>query len=192
MVLDGGVAPKGWGLAVVKLLEKDGRDGTKWSDYRCISLVSCVAKLFERVMKVRVEQRVHKHATSARQYGFRGGYSMDDALLAFAATTGMGQTNEEFGALRYTCFLDVRRAFPTMDRRAMLVRLYKKGKVTGRVWRILANMYQSVHSQIWVGDAKGQQYEVGTGAREGSVLSPICYSAGMDHARAAQGEIGGG
>jgi hypothetical protein len=119
---------------------------------------------------------------------------MDDALLAFAATSGMGQTNEEFGSLRYTCFLDVRRAFPTMDRRAMLVRLYKEGKVTGRVWRILANMYQSVHSQIWVGEAKGQQYEVGTGAREGSVLSPICYSAfidGMINAvEAAKGEDG--
>ena len=180
MVLQSGEAPQEWGTAVVKLLEKPGRDHAKWTGYRCISLVSCVAKLFERCMKVRIEMRVHKHATSDRQYGFRPGWAAEDALLAHAATTGMGKTEGEAGGKVYSCYLDVRRAFPSMDRRAMLVRLYKEGKVTGRVWRVVANMYKDVKSQIWQGEAKGPTYNVGTGAREGSVLSPICYSAFID------------
>ena len=136
---------------VLMLLEKPGRDHEKWTGYRCISLVSCVAKLFERCMKVRIEMRVHKYATSDRQYGFRPGWSAEDALLAHVATTGMGKAESDASDKVYSCYLDVRRAFPSMDRRAMLVRLYKEGRVTGKVWRVVANMYKDVKSQIWQG-----------------------------------------
>jgi len=58
-VLDSGVMPKAWQIAVIKPLYKSG-DRTDWSNYRLISLTSCVGKLSESVLAFRISSAFDK------------------------------------------------------------------------------------------------------------------------------------
>jgi len=95
------------------------------------------------------------------------------------------------GQNTYVAFLDIRKAFPTTFRAAMLTRLHKLlSKLPGgldqrksKIWRIIHNMYENVFSFVRVDNdvvADSDEYEVSHGVREGSVLSPLIFTVFID------------
>ena len=183
LIFETGVVPDEWGTASVHLLAKDGRDASKWSSYRAISLCSVVGKLWERMLLNRITPHAEKNNAIHRlQHGFRKKYSCTDAAILLAAATGMGRTpadSARFGK-RYCAFADIRRAYPTVFRPAMLCRLRTHGHITGHVWRAVSALYETVQSTISVGAATAAPYDVANGEREGAVLSPALYQIFID------------
>ena len=72
------------------------------------------------------------------------------------------------------CFIDIKKAFPSVRRSSMLHELSNKG-ISGPVWHIIHTMYQHNQSYIIVGHVKSSGYEVRNGVREGAILSPLLY-----------------
>ena len=82
-------------------------------------------------------------------------------------------------------FLDVRKAYPTCRRAAMLERLYAKlaaapgGSESYRpkFFSAVATMLrtENCRSKVVVDGAESAEYTVGHGLREGAVLSPVLY-----------------
>ena len=66
---------------VICLLLKPNKNNQLPSSYRPISLLSCLVKTFERMIKARLEWHVeHNSLLRAPQYGFRRGYGTVDAI----------------------------------------------------------------------------------------------------------------
>ena len=71
-------SPKAWNNAIIVLLHKKG-DKMEIGNYRPISLISHISKLFTKVIKNRIESQLDSNQ-SREQAGFRRGYSTSDHL----------------------------------------------------------------------------------------------------------------
>jgi len=118
-----------WSTAIVKVLFKQG-DRTDWANYRLMSLLSVVGKLFESVLVARLGVYLDKRLLSPFQCGFRKERRCQHHSFVLAEAV---KSNARKGKRTYAAFLDVRKAYPTMRRSAMLGRLYEN-MGDGGIW----------------------------------------------------------
>ena len=174
--------PTEWGTALVTPLFKKG-DRSDWANYRLISLLSVVGKCFEAVLAARISEFLDEsEGLSEFQCGFRKGRRCQHHTFVLAEAI---KSNARQGKRTYAAFWDVKKAYPTMRRAAMLGRLYDKigdGRCCCRVWRVVERMLraENCRSKIVVDGAESEEYTVGHGAREGAVLSPVLYAVFID------------
>ena len=172
-VLDTGSVPVAWKTGVVSMLFKKGEtDDT--ANYRGLTLVSTLGKVFERVLLKRLSTHVGGQALMHElQYGFRAARGCEELVFALQQTI---EHNPDCCAV----FVDVRKAYPTVDRSGLLTKLAQKG-ITGRVWSCLENWYSGLESKVSVaGITSSPAYPVDTGLMEGAILSPFLYTVLID------------
>ena len=84
--------------------------------------------------------------------------------------------------------MDARKAFPSVFKAGLLYKLHQIG-IRGRYWRMIKSMYQHITTRILTGKADSDldpeeiealYYDVNTGVREGSTLSPLLYILFID------------
>jgi len=131
--LEEGRTPKDWTIARVTCVFKKG-DRRDWKNYRLISLLSVVGKLFEAVLSRRLSGYLDNGRLSSCQHGFRPGRRCEHACWIHAkAVKSQGRRKKS----TYTAYLDVAKAFPTCRRAAMFERLFKKLSMeTARIDRV--------------------------------------------------------
>lgn len=74
--------PTNWKLATIIMIKKPGKDNTDPNNYRPISLLSSVSKIFEKMIHTRLIS--HLNATDAIphcQFGFKPNHSTTQQLL---------------------------------------------------------------------------------------------------------------
>ena len=106
------------------LMAKTTKHGAPyWKNYRLISLLSVVGKLYESVLANRLSclldgrDRRGDHLLSQFQGGFRRGRSCQHQSWVLSELI---KSNARRGKKTYVAFLDVRKAYPTCRRAAML------------------------------------------------------------------------
>ena len=168
----GGHSPSQWQAGVMTMTPKDG-DLTDWSNYRSITLLSLVGKLFESIIAERIFLALEARGRiPAEQGGFWRSFGQSDHIFILSESI---KYRARRGRCTYCAFLDIRKAFPTMHRASMLAALSRVG-IGGKVWRAVERMYSSTSTRIALRGALSDSYLVDTGLREGSVMSPILYS----------------
>ena len=122
--LQEGVFPQSLKTALVCAIFKKN-DKTKCANYRPISLLSNISKIFERVMYNRIEQFIDEHNLIYKyQFGFRKKYSTNHALLSIVE-----QINSNLDKKNFACgiFVDLQKAFDTVDHKILLSKLSHYG-----------------------------------------------------------------
>ena len=108
--------PHNWKKAIVILFKKPGKSPQQPSNYRPISLLPCLAKLFEKVINIRLQTFLNENnIIHTNQYGFKKGHSTVHQVNRIVEIIGEAFNNRESIG---TVFLDVRRllaAYGTMD-----------------------------------------------------------------------------
>ena len=81
MSLDVGL-PKAWKSAVITMIPKKESNSSNYADYRPISLLSCIGKLAERIIKNRLYSFLESNKLLVNsQSGFRNNRSTSDNLI---------------------------------------------------------------------------------------------------------------
>ena len=129
-------------IATVCPINKKG-DKTHCENYRPISLLSNISKLFERVMYVRIEHFL-KSSDILYKFGFRRQHSTNHALLSIVE-----KIRSSLDKKMYTCgvFIDLEKAFDTVNQKIILSKLNHYGiRGTANPWfpSYLSSRYQSV------------------------------------------------
>ena len=119
-----GVFPNKLKLARVVTSFKKG-DKSYSGNYRPISILLVISKLFEKLVNKRVVDFLEKHEILYKhQYGFRHGYSTKLSLINLINRI-TNYTDE--GRLRIGVFIDFAKAFDTINRTILLKKLERYG-----------------------------------------------------------------
>ena len=116
--------PKLWKCAKITAIFKSG-DRTNASNYRPISILPTQSKILERVVHLQLYQYlITNNLLSNKEFGFRKGFSTTTALTSFADEVLL---NMEQGKLCGAMFIDLTKAFDTVDHQIMLCKLSEIG-----------------------------------------------------------------
>ena len=167
-----GIFPTKLKIAKVLPLYKNKGDCHLFDNYRPISLLPTLSKVFERV----VHKQLYNYFTENKlfygsQYGYRKGHSTE--LAAVELADRISQYLDK-GEIPIAIFLDLSKAFDTLDHKILLSKLQYYGvKGTALKWfeSYLANRYQYVMYE----GTKSQQLRLHTGVPQGSVLGPLLF-----------------
>ena len=155
--LHSGTFPDDWKCARVTPLFKQG-EASDLNNYRPISVISVIAKVFERIVYDQLYNCLsNEDIISTHQSGFRSLHSTVTALLK---ATDNWAFNIDRGNVNAVVFLDLKKAFDTVDQDILLSKMNLEGiqgialdwfrsYLTNRTQRYLVNgSLSSICSQI--------------------------------------------
>ena len=111
LVLDTGIIPDNWTIGVIKPVYKNKGDRMDPDNFRAITLISCLGKLFTSIINDRLTFYANEISLiSFNQAGFRKGHSTTDNIFVLHALISLYQS---FGKKLFCSFIDFRKAFDT-------------------------------------------------------------------------------
>lgn len=168
-----GYIPPRFKIAKVIPIFKSG-DQHLFTNYRPISLLSSISKLLEKIVArqmhgfLSVNNILFKH-----QYGFRKGHSTTHAVLQFLDKIHEA-LNKETPEFTLGIFLDLKKAFDTVDHKILIEKLNHYGfRGIAKDWfhNYLTGRYQYVSIE----EVDSQREQITYGVPQGSVLGPILF-----------------
>jgi retron-type reverse transcriptase len=142
------------------------------TNYRPISLLSVFNRIFKRVIYSRLICFINKHKIlSPAQYGFRKNHSTQHAIIDIVDKICKNMESKKF-----TCgiFIDLKKAFDTVDHSILLSRLNNYGICC--LIRDWLNSYLSDRSQTTsIGNCTSEVISCSYGVPQGSVLGPLLF-----------------
>lgn len=164
--------PSDWAKAIIQPIFKKGDDENP-DNYRGVSLLSCVSKLYTSIMNARLTAWAEENnILSESQAGFRKNYStIDHMFTLYAAVTKQLQLKKKL----YVAFVDFQKAFDTVKRDVLWNVLLKIG-VKGRMFNMLRSMYSSVLSCVRCNSGNTDYFECLQGLKQGCLASPTLFS----------------
>lgn len=169
--LEEGIFPDKMKIATVIPLHKKG-DTNNMNNYRPISLLSSIAKIFEKIMKKRFLNYVCKiQFLNDKQKGFMAGKSTEDALLTFLSQIfiSLNQSNSCMGL-----FIDIKKAFDTVNHKILLTKLWAIG-FRGIIFNWIRSYLENRQQFVRVGSALSSGKRISVGVPQGSVLGPMLF-----------------
>ena len=177
-------APNDWRTAVQAPIYKGKGKLTDCGNYRLITLLSAMAKIYEIVLNKRIAVILtSKQLIDINQGGFQSKKGTLTCLYIFtelikarhrAGKPGAPQHPVGPGGPTYCLFIDFKKAFPSVYKEGLWTTLHDAG-IKGKLWRILHDLLTGTSSRIRDGDLISQAYTAINGVREGSVLSPTLF-----------------
>jgi hypothetical protein len=167
-----GIYPDKLKLAEIIAVFKKKGDPRQVTNYRPISLLSNINKIFEKLVYSRLYSFLELHECIFElQFGFRSKHSTNHALMSLTETIRDALDNSNFAC---GIFVDFQKAFDTVDHNILLKKLDHYG-VRGRAndWfkSYLTNRLQYVSVNGFNSKNEVMKY----GVPQGSVLGPLLF-----------------
>lgn len=166
-----GVFPQEWKKSVVVPIPKVP-NSTRAEDRRPINMLPIYEKVLETVVREQLVEYVDRAGLLIEeQSGFRKQHSCESALNLLMLKWKQSIENNKF---ILTVFVDLKRAFETIDRRKLL-EVLRRNRIKGDVWRWFKS-YLEYRTQITrYNNSVSEAEAVELGVPQGSVLGPLLF-----------------
>ena len=169
--------PSSWRTAVVIPIPKPGKDHLQVSNYRPISLTSCLCKVLEKMVNSRLVWYLESGGyLSPVQYGFRKVRSTSHALLSLESSVC-----EAFACNHHqvTVFFDIGKAYDTAWCHGILLNLFDFG-LRGRLPNFVRQFLSQRLLRVRVGSELSKVYPLENGVPQGSILSVTLFAVAIN------------
>ncbi|MCG7883380.1 MAG: hypothetical protein JAY96_17510 [Candidatus Thiodiazotropha endolucinida] len=166
-----GVFQSLWKSSIIMPLYKKGLKDIS-SNYRLISLLSCIGKLMERL----IYKNIYNHLISnnlvyKKQSGFLSGHSTVHQLIDIYHQICQGIDSKV-----YTCmiFCDISKAFDRVWHRGLLFKLKQNG-ISGKLLDWVVSYLSNRQQKVFLGSSMSNVKHTSAGVPQGSVLGPLFF-----------------
>ena len=169
---DIGYFPEQWTEGHIIPIFKKG-DTNDVSNYRGITLLSTVGKLFTRILNNRLNSWAEDYDIYVEaQAGFRRGMGTTDNIFILNNLITHSLNNNQ---RLYCAFVDFTKAFDFVVRDILWFKLIRLG-VRGKMLNIIKSIYSRVKSRVKHDNTLSEPFTCDIGVRQGECLSPFLFA----------------
>ena len=149
-----------WKIQQIIPILKPNKDPSITSSYRPISLISCLGKLFEKMVQARLLWWLESSSLLPdNQCGFRPGRGTTDVLLQLEHGVFKGFKENK---VTLVIFFDIEKAFDKASHLGILYKFCMLG-LRGNSLNWLKSFFEERYFQVMIGNTKSSSYKVKTG-----------------------------
>ena len=172
-ILVGERMPKEWRRSMLIPIYKNKGDAQCCGNYRVIKLMSHTMKIWERIIKARLRDRVE---ISEQQYGFMP--KKETTNVMFALRMLMEKYREDQREL-HCVFVDLEKAYDRVPREELWYCM-RKSKMAEKYVRLVHDMYEESETVVRCTIGTIESFKVKVGLHPRSAVSPFLFAVIMD------------
>ena len=162
--------PQEWVDALlVSLFKSGGHDVC--GNFRGISLLSIVGKVLARIQLDRLNTHITPNVVSESQCGFRPNRGTTDMVFSLRQ---LQEKCIEQNLDLYHCFIDLSKAFDTVNREALWVVLGKCG-CPPKFVSMIKSLHNDMKARVNFGGALSEPFNVDNGVKQGDLSAPTLF-----------------
>lgn len=165
--------PREWKIGKIVAIPKPGKDKAVPTNYRPISLLSNLGKVFERILLIKLlEKEDELKIIIPQQFGFRNGHSTVQQILRITE-----HASRNFNLNRSTglVLLDIEKAFDSVWHNALIHKLMTL-KFPIYLIKLVKSYLQSRKAFVEVNGQRSFVFDIPAGVPQGSLLSPLLFN----------------
>lgn len=168
-----GYFPDSWKCAKVIPIPKPGKDLSSSKNYRPISLLSSISKIFEKIILSRLSAHMGtKSLILNEQFGFRHGHSTNHQLLRLSQHIKSGFAGgKSTGVITF----DIEKAFDSVWHNGLLHKMFSI-KYPLYLIKLIRSYLKSRSFFVSINGTKSTTFSILAGVPQGSVLGPTLYN----------------
>ena len=164
--------PDCWKVSSMVPVFKNVGERSTAKNYRLVSLLSVVSKVFEKLVNNRIVGHLEKCGLfSDFQYGFRSSRSTADLLTV--VSDRIARAFNRSGATRAVA-LDISKASDSVRHGGLLDKLKSYG-ISGQIFGLISSFLSNRRLRVVLDGKSSQEYPVNAGVPQGSILGPTFF-----------------
>ena len=164
--------PDCWKVSLVVPVLKNIGERSAAKNYRPVSLLPVVSKVFEKLVNNRIADHLEICGLfSDFQYGFRSSRSTADLLTV--VSDRIARAFNRSGATRAVA-LDISKAFNRVWHAGLLHKLKSYG-ISGQMFGLISSFLSNRQLRVVLDGKCSQEYPVNAGVPQGSILGPTLF-----------------
>ena len=175
MCLDSGKIPSVWTKAIISPIPKSSTSDSRIPmNYRGISLISCVAKIYSSILNARVlDVSEEEELIVDEQNGFHSGRSCQNHIIVLDSII-RNRLAEDIPT--FTAFIDLQKAFDCINRDLLLNKILANG-IDSKVFLAIKSLYSYTEACVKLpGGLYTDWFQTSFGVKQGDNLSPTLFS----------------
>ena len=174
LVLNSEVFPDLWNIAYQVPLFKGG-DVYNPNDYRGISITSCLGKIFNKCLNVRLQDKIERDKKLVdSQAAYRADFSTVDQI--FILRSLINKYTIQSRKKLYGCFVDFKKAFDSVWHNGLMFKLLAQYQIGGKFYGVLKSMYSTARACVKLPDGITESFPIQRGIKQGDTLSPYLFN----------------
>ena len=164
--------PNDWKYAIVTPLYKKKGLPTIINNYRGISILPPIAKIFEKLIASQISDYFEKNSLFFKaQHGFRNGFSCETALHEFISDQNKVLDKKMISLILY---IDFRKAFDLVNSTCLLRKLFHYGFSNDSLL-LLQDYFSDRRQIISLKRGKSEEVDINIGVPQGSIIGPLLF-----------------
>ena len=173
IILTCGKVPEAWTIGTICPIYKGKGCAMNVDNYRGITLLSCLGKLFTSMINNRINEFLEENdLLGQEQAGFRKEYGTIDHIFSLHCLIDLYLQRKK---RLYCTFVDYRKAFDKVQRNILWDKLLKVG-IRGNVLEVIKDMYSKAKSCVKTSEGLSRYFSCNIGVRQGENLSPVLFA----------------